>query len=135
MTNLVRWARNHSIQRRTNLTSYFETSKIAFEIEPVYFNTPDSRPRRTDMAELDEPFQLVLVPLANHLDATIWKISHPACDTHLPCQVGDPAAKENALHQSRDQNSGTNIQTRTLMTFCSTKFSLVGRYPETRKLI
>jgi hypothetical protein len=117
MTNLVRWARNHSTQRRTNLTSYSETSKIALEIKPVHDNIPNPRSRGTYATELDELAKLVLVSFANDLNATVWKIPHPAFDTQLRCQIGDSAAKENALHQSIDQNSRTNIQTRTLITF------------------
>lgn len=117
MTNLVRWVRNHSTQSRTDLTRYSETSKIVLEIKPVHVNLPNPRSRGTYTTELDDLAKLVLVSFANHLNATVWKIPHPACDTQLRCQVGDSAAKENALHQSIDQNSRTNIQTRTLIAF------------------
>src|SRR5712691_6606830 len=117
MKNLARWARNHSTQRRTDLTSYSEISKIALEIDPVHVNIPNPRSRGTYTTKLDDLAKLVLVSLANHLNTTIWKIPHPARYTQLPCQVGDPAAKENALYKSRDQNSRASIQTHTLMTF------------------
>ena len=117
MTSLVRWAHSHRIHHKIELASYFEASIIALEIEPVHVNTPHPCPRRSDTAELDDPVEFLFVSFAKYLNTTIWKISHPACDRELPCQVGNPATKENALNKSRDQNSCANVQTRALIIF------------------